>query len=359
MKNTILACAVAALGLTGTMAAAQTCGGTYTVKPGDSLSEISDALYKDAKKWSAIYSRNLDVIGEKPSLLLVGMELSIACLDGLPTGLPGGRTVAEATPEETVPVRIEPGTAAVRKKINLLTGDDYAPFTALSAHNGGLLNEVVDAAMDKADPDEGYSIHWVNDWTAHFDPLLSNALLDMGFPWIEPDCEANPEEGRCQNFLFSDPMFEMLILLFADASGSFNFTQDSDVFGKTFCRPIGYATHNFDENGRNWLKDGKIKLVRPRSVKDCFDAVLAGEADAVAMNEFTGRTAIKDAGYEDKIRIIQQPLALEGLHVIVHKTHPQAQDMLTMINRGLRGIQEDGSYQAIIEDHMARIWAGF
>jgi polar amino acid transport system substrate-binding protein len=33
--------------------------------------------------------------------------------------------------------------------------------------------------------------------------------------------------------------------------------------------------------------------------------------------------------------------------------------MLTLINTGLRNIRADGSYQAIIEDHMARIWAGF
>ncbi|MEX0302363.1 MAG: transporter substrate-binding domain-containing protein [Leisingera sp.] len=359
MKKTIAAAAMSLFGLAATTAAAETCGGTYTVQSGDSLSVIADKLYKDAGKWSAIHNRNINTIGPKPNAIRVGMKLSLACLEGLPTGLPGGKEIAAAAPAAAVPVRVQPGNAAVRKRINLLTGDDFAPFTAKAAHNGGLLNEVVDAAMAQAAPKEGYSIHWVNDWSAHLEPLLSNALLDLGFPWYKPDCQAAPGNFRCVNFHFSEPMFEMLILLFTSSSSSFAFNQDADIEGKTLCRPAGYFTHDLDENGRNWLKDGKITLKQPNSVKDCFDMVLDGEADAVALNEFTGRTAIKDHGLDGQITILPQPLSVAGLHVVVHKSHPQAEQMLTMINGGLRGIQENGRYQAIIEDHMARIWAGF
>lgn len=359
MKNTIAAIALGLFGLTAGAAAADTCGGVYTVQPGDSLSVIADKLYKDAGKWSAIHNRNIAAIGPKPGSIRVGMKLSLACLEGLPLGLPGGKEISASAPVAAVPVTVAPGNATVRGKINLLTGDDYAPFTSKASHNGGLITDVVNAAMAKASPAEGHAIHWVNDWASHFDPLLSNALLDLGFPWYKPDCATMPDSYRCQNFHFSEPMFETLMLLFAHNDRPFTFENDSDMEGKTLCRPTGYLTFDLDERGRRWIADKKITLKQPHKVKDCFDMVAAGEADAVAINEFTGRSVMKEHGLEDQFSILPQPVAVLGIYVVVHKTHPRADELLAVVNKGLRGIQEDGSYQAIVEDHMARIWAGF
>ncbi|MDJ0827188.1 MAG: transporter substrate-binding domain-containing protein [Rhodobacter sp.] len=359
MKHMLAAMAVGLSGLAAMPAAAETCGGTYTVRAGDSLSAIADTHYKNAGMWTAIHSANLDTIGPKPDRIAVGMTLSLACLDGLPVGLAGGVPLSNVQPTAAKIVQIQPGNAAVRKRINLLTGDDFAPFTAKAAHNGGLLTEVVQSAMTEAAPDKGFAIHWVDDWASHLEPLLSNALLDLGFPWYQPDCATTPENFRCQNFHFSDPMFELLILLFRDTARPFAFNLDTDIEGKTLCRPSGYFTFDLDQNGRRWLLDDKITLKQPRTVKDCFDMVLAGEADAVALNEFTGRAAIKEHGLADRITVVPQPLSVAGLHVVVHKSHPEAEDMLAMINDGLRGIRASGNYQNIIEDHMARIWAEF
>ena len=359
MKKTIAAVALSLFGLAAAPVAAETCGGNYTVKPGDSLSLIADRHYKNVGMWTAIHSRNIDTIGPKPNRLQVGMKLSLACIDGLPLGLAGGVELSEVQHVSTAPVEIAPGNAAVRTRINLLTAGDYAPFTTKTGHNGGLITEVVQAAMSEANPEKGFAIHWVDDWSSHLEPLLSNALLDMGFPWYKPDCATTPDHYRCQNFHFSDPMFELLVLLFTDKNNPINFNSDADIEGKTLCRPAGYFTFDFDQNGRRWLLDQKITLKQPRTVKDCFDMVMNGEADAVAMNEFTGRATIKEHDLADRIAIEAQPLSVVGLHVVVHKTHPEAADMLAMINDGLRGAREKGTYQNIIEDHMARIWAEF
>lgn len=358
MRKLIAAAALALMGLGATTAAAQTCGGTYTVGRGDTLSGIADKMYKNAGLWTAIHNNNIAKIGPKPNRISVGMRLSLACLDGLPVGLEGGSAVTDVQ-LTSAPVQVLPGNAATRKKINLLTGSDYAPFTHKDNHNGGLLTEVVQAAMNRAAPEEGFAIHWVDDWGSHFEPLLSNALLDLGFPWFKPDCSAMADNYRCQNLEFSDPMFELLVLLFADKKRPMVFNHDADIVGKTLCRPAGYFTFDLDQNGRRWLVDNKITLKQPRSVQDCFDMVLDGEADAVAINEFTGRAALKEHAMADSFHILPQPLSVAGLHVVVHKSHPQAGEMLASINDGLRGIRKDGEYQRIIEDHMARIWADF
>jgi len=344
-----------ALGVGGA-AQAETCGGVYTVKPGDSLSRIADRLYQNSKMWSTIHQNNLEKIGSNPSLIKVGQRLRLTCINGLPTGLPGGTDVAVAT-TASAPVMVAPGTAATATKINLLTADDYKPFTDRSLPGGGLVTEVVQKAMEAANPPEGFAIHWVNDWSAHLEPLLSNALLDMGFPWLQPDCAADPSQYRCENFYFSDPMFEMLIMLFTNKDNPIAFNSDDDIIGKTLCRPKGYYTHDLDKNGRNWIREGKITLETPTTVADCFDLLMAGKVDAVALNEFTGRAAIKEAGIEDRVEVAAKPLSIEGLYVVVHKTHPRAQELLELINQGLRAIKDNGEYQRIIDTQMTRIWS--
>lgn len=360
MKNMLLVATLAVAGLfSAQTTAAETCGGYYTVKSGDSLSLIADRLYKDVGTWSTIHSQNIDAIGPKPNAIRVGMKLRMPCLNGLPTGLEGGTEASRAVPVAAAPVKVTPGNASVRQKINLLTGDDYAPFTSKASHNGGLITDVMDAVMKSAAPQEGYAIHWVNDWGSHFDPLLSNALLDVGFPWYRPDCDSMPDSYRCVNFLFSESMFETLMLLFVDKDRPLTFEDDADILGKTLCRPNGYLTFDLDGSGRRWIADNKITLKSPHTVKDCFDMVAKGEADAVAINEFTGRSVMKEHDLAGQFNVLPQPLSVLGIHAVVHKTHPRAEEMMALVSEGLKNVRDDGTYQRIIEDHLSRIWAEF
>jgi len=360
MMKRVCALATATL-LAGTVsvAAQDTCGGVYKVKRGDSLSGISDTLYQDAGQWTAIFQANSDKISS-PNSIRVGQTYRIPCIGGLPKGLEGGRVIEAAAPAVAAPLVVAPGTAETRKKINVLTGSDFAPFTDKGLPKGGLLAEVVDEAMKAANPDEGYAIHWVNDWSAHHEPLLSNALLDIGFPWFKPDCQADPSTYRCANLNFSDSMFEVLMLLFVDSQRPMAFTSDADMQGKTLCRPAGYSTYIFDQQDRNWLKDGVIKLEVPNSPGDCFRLLTEGKVDGVVLNEFLGRKKIKELGLQDRVQVAAgQPISVDGNHMVVHKSHPQGNELLAVFEEGLAKIKENGTYQRIIDEHMTRIWAEF
>lgn len=359
MKKLISAAVVALLGCAAAVPlAAQTCGGEYVVQRGDTLSAIADKHYKNMGYWTAIHNNNLTLIGPKPNLLRVNTTLKLPCLDGMPLGLPNGTPVSEVT-LTSAPLQVTPGTAATRKKINLLTGDDYEPFTGKNLPEGGLITEIVNAAMEAAAPEQGFAIHWVDDWASHFDPLLSNALLDIGFPWYQPDCVNSPEEYRCQNFLFSQPMFEELVLVFTSKQRPFAYNVDADMEGKTLCRPSGYFTFDLNQDGRNWLKDGKVTLKQPKLTADCFEMLLEGEVDAVVLVDFQGKGKIKELGIEDQVNILPQPLAIVGEYVVVHKSHPEAEAMLALVNDGLQKIRTNGTYQDIVERHLARIYAQF
>lgn len=86
MKRFLVAAALA-LAASATIAAAQACGGVYTVERGDSLSLIADRQYKNATKWTEVHRNNLSTIGKNPNALRVGMELRLGCINGLPVGL--------------------------------------------------------------------------------------------------------------------------------------------------------------------------------------------------------------------------------------------------------------------------------
>ena len=132
----------------------------------------------------------------------------------------------------------------------LVTADDFAPWTDKNLPGGGLITEIVDQSMKKAEAKPDFGIYIVNDWASHLNPLVGDAVLDLGYPWYLPDCQSSPDNWRCQNLHYSEPMFGTLILLFTAKGRPMAFEKDEDMNGKTLCRPKGYFTHDLEKNGR-------------------------------------------------------------------------------------------------------------
>lgn len=339
---------------------AETCGGTYKVQPGDSLSVIANEKYDNAHLWTEIYRNNLRVIGDDPDLLLIGQRLELRCINGRP-----GPAVADLEPApEVARAAMQPFAPLPLvhddRPVALLTADGFPPFSDRSMPGGGMLTEIVSAAMEAAMPEQGYRIHWVNDRASHLEPLLSNALLDMGFPWKKPDCALVPQAQGCNGLLYSDPVFEALVVVFADSARPLRFERDADLVGLHLCRPAGFDTHDLDQKGRHWLRDGRVTLSRPDSVEACFEELREGRVDAVVLNEFTGRATLAAMGLEDQVEVAgSRPLSIETLHVVVDARHAQAAEMLNTVNEGLRRIRETGQYQAILDRQLDALWAAF
>ena len=350
------------------------CNQAYKVVKGDSLSSIAQRAYGSASKYSMIYYANRELLTKGPSTVLVNQELRLPCLSASETApsqtaaptvtTSTTTTVTENTPASTTENTTEvattnstatpnPATPAVSKiEIQLLTAGDYQPFTDQSLPNGGLITDLVETVLKNQNIN--YKLTWINDWSAHLDPLIKEKKYDMGFPWLNPGCPTI-EHFRCQ-FLFSTPIFQMLEVLFTRNEAPLIFEKDDDMIGHTLCRPSGYFTHDLDRTGREWLKKNLIKLEQPQSVKECFELLMAGKVDAVAMNDFTGRETVAKMGLHDQVAALPRELSVEGLHVLVHKTHPRATILLNYINKGLKTIQDSGEYDAIMDKHLTNHW---
>ena len=365
MRTTMIGCLFASLAaLLSGGASAQACGGIHEVRAGDSLSGLAARYYADAGLWRAILDENAEAIGRDPGDITVGMRLRLPCIDGRPRDLVAagaGADVAIGVGDASGGPIPPPGRdARASARIDVLTASGLAPFADASLPGGGMLTEVVRAALDAADPDGGASIHWVDDRDAHLEPLLSEALLDLGFPWSRPDCTADPDMSRCAELVFSEPLFEALVLLFVDLSDPLRLDETGPPDGARLCRPAGRGAHVFDEGGRNWLKAGRITLVRAGTAAECLRLLAEGAVDGAVLNEFVGRAAIGDLGLSGRIGAAEgPPVALEGLHVVAHTAHPGGRAMLATFAEGLARIRADGTYRRIIEAHMTRVLAEF
>ena len=329
----------------GAAAQAEPCGGAYTVQPGETLSTIAERHYGDASLWARIQSDNRDVIGDAPDAVRAGMTLWLPCVDGRPTDLKSTETAARP--------------AAARGALNVLTASGYAPFADRDMPEGGIFPALVEAALAETGQDGGYKIHWIEDRNAHLDPLLSNVLMDMGFPWPRPDCDAAGQRPECRLLLFSDPVFEVLSVLFVAADREIAFERPDDLAGLTLCRPSGFLVHDLDRPGQRLIGEGAVTLVQPPSAADCLAQVMEGKADAMAMDEFSGQATVRRAGLSGRIKALaDRPLSIETLHVVVPRAHPRAAELIGRINAGLREIRENGRFQSILDTHLTRYWEG-
>jgi hypothetical protein len=61
-------------------------------------------------------------------------------------------------------------------------------------------------------------------------------------------------------------------------------------------------------------------------------------------------------GLTDKVRMLDQPVALTTYHVLISKSHPHARTILYYVNSSLEKLREKGDYDRIIERHLNKFW---
>ncbi|MDA7426778.1 LysM peptidoglycan-binding domain-containing protein [Thalassococcus lentus] len=369
---TIRASAAAAAMLAASTFAAeaqQTCGGNYTVQRGDSLSLIADKLYKDAGQWTTIYRSNIDKI-PSPNQIRVGQSYRLPCINGLPVGLEGGTVLqANAAVPKAVTATVKPQDRRAPARvaaagnaggtIRLLAGDDFKPFTNRLLLSSGLITELVNRSMVAASGLPEHKFVWVNDRSAHLDPMLSEGMVDLAFPWKKPDCTAAPNSRACTDYLYSEPLFEMLVVLFTSKDRPIAYNEISDLAGVRVCSPLGHGTLAQRGSGADYLSQVGARLQQPVTGRECFERLENGSVDAVALNEFTGRMLLRDMGLADKVTLeLRRPLSIEGLHVVAHKSNPRAQEILSSFDSGLSAIRDSGEYVSVLDKHLSSIWSG-
>ncbi|MDX2205371.1 MAG: transporter substrate-binding domain-containing protein [Hyphomicrobiaceae bacterium] len=345
-------------------AAAQTCGTEYTIKEGETLAQIAARAYGNPGQWTVIFYANQDRLGPNDSLLVPGLSLRVPCIGGVQQSTPLPPIATTPAPT-TAPTESAFIISALLRRVDFLTADGLPPYTGRALESGGMLTNVITSAMglikEEAKGKFEFGVSWVNDWSAHLNPLLLTRAFDVGFPWSRPDCDnaASLDQAavfRCQRFFFSDPLYEVGTNLFVRTGSNIRQGRTEEVTNTSLCRAAGRSVHELDQGGKNWLKDRKVTLIRPPTVEECFRLLETGTVEGVVETELVGRSTMTSLGLADKVRMIDQPMALTTYHVLISKTHPHARTILYYINTSLGKLRDSGEYDKILVRHLGKFW---
>jgi len=262
-----------------------------------------------------------------------------------------------AVAEDTAPAAVVEVAAASDAPLRIVTGNGYLPFADEMLPGGGMFTQIVEMAVFRADPDQTYTMTFINDWQAHIDALLPMQAYDLSFPWVRPECE-KPEMlsagdlARCNDFAFSAPYYEIVEGYFAAANSDLlQVSNYAEFEGKRICRPEGLTTGVLDAEG---LTMEKIMLSRPLEASDCFAELAAGEVDLVSIDTAVGDATLKRMGMTGEF--VQNPFLTRvlSLHVIAHKSNSRAVSMLKMLDEGAMEMNQSGEWWDIVSTALER-----
>ncbi len=160
----------------------------------------------------------------------------------------------------------------------------------------------------------------------------------------------------CDDVLYSDPVLQLVIGLFALSDSGFEFNTDDSIFGKTICVPLDRDVSVLNGDGRRWLSDRRISVIRRPTLLDCISLAQQREADAFVASDLEGRYALGQLGLSQLFKMMERPLGTRGVHVIVPKDHLQADELVNAVNQGLKHLKQSDAYSTIIRQHVIKLW---
>ncbi|MEO1613501.1 MAG: transporter substrate-binding domain-containing protein, partial [Pseudomonadota bacterium] len=155
--------------------------------------------------------------------------------------------------------------------------------------------------------------------------------------------------SRCTDLAWSDPLFEQIIGYYMRADDASKPTDHVGLFGRTVCRPDGFATFMLEERD---LVEPNVTLVRPASPTTCFELLASGEVDAVVMATMVGDDAI--ANLSDASNIEEQPQlsTIATMHAATSVNNPNKDAHLAVLNEGIANVRESGKWFEIVQRHL-------
>ena len=304
---------------------------TYVVKPGDSLSSIAYNFYRDQEKWRLLLDANREKVVGDGSIIYVGTVLSI------PNGSAGeGQSAASAT------TRVDQETGRIQ--IDLVTGDDFKPYTDEDLPEGGLASEIVATAFR----DLGYEpvIDYIN-WSSALD-LSQRGKFAATWPWV-------PTAEREENFFYSLPLAEELTFAYWNKSSPKTFDTIDDLAGHEVCRAAGYFTDFLDD----LIESGQIGFHQRKDIKDCWLGLADGTFDFVVQGEYEAVAQLAELSLTDQFARSENVVATKTLHLVFPKSIGESESLRDQFDQAFQQMEQSGELNRIVEKHLKEFFASF
>jgi uncharacterized protein len=256
----------------------------------------------------------------------------------------------------------EPGGQAIRH-LRVLAAD-RAPLADQHLPDGGLIAALLNASLGMAGKHGAGPTEIDMNWTSTrpmMELLQNESTVDLSLPWESVDCEqpddvAHASAMLCDDVLYSDPLLQLVIGLFAPSDSDFDFDTDDSIFGKTICVPSDRDASVLNADGRKWLSESRIFVTRRPTLVDCVGLAQQHEVDAFVASDLEGRYVLGQLGLQQFFKMMVRPLGTRGVHVVAPKDHPQAEDLVNTVNLGLKQLKETDAYADIVRGHLMKLW---
>jgi polar amino acid transport system substrate-binding protein len=229
--------------------------------------------------------------------------------------------------------------SAFAHEVSLVTGEDYAPFTGSDLPGGGMLTQVVQAAL--AQQGISTTIAW-QPWKRGL-LAATQGKYAATFPYIR-----TPE--REQAFLYSAPIYTFKQRLYSRAGELYEPDNLPALVGKRFCYPLGWQPPVAIQQ---MVERGDLSRYTPKNLDACALMVLLHRGDFFLANAPLGDAVLRRMGdRQSALRTSTASFPSNSLHLLVPRNHPQARSLLQRFNRGLAALQASGEYQQLIEQYL-------
>lgn len=177
-------------------------------------------------------------------------------------------------------------TLATAAPVTLTTGNDYAPFVHSQLPGGGMVTEVIRAALES----QGATIdvRWTT-WTRAMEEA-KEGKASGSFPWFVT-------KERQADFLYSESIYDIREYAFTKPGSKLDFSKLESLEGSRLCLPTGWAA---PPAMADLVAAGKVKRAESRDASSCLRMVLSGSADYFITDPFQGRDTMKSANWEKK-----------------------------------------------------------
>lgn len=228
---------------------------------------------------------------------------------------------------------------AAAEPLRLVTGDGYAPFTGKDLPGGGILTQVVQAALSRSQATS--ELHW-RPWNRGLLMTLEGQY-DATFPYVRSLVMA-------QDYLFSDPLLVVRQHLFSRAGEVYEVDDLAALAGKRLCYPLGWQ---LPVAIQIMVEQGRLTRHAPQGLNECARLLLLQRDDFFIANGPIGEAALDATGEPaSRFRRSQSTFPERSLHLIVSRRHPRAEQVLLTFNQGLAGLQAGNQYRQILDGYL-------
>lgn len=222
--------------------------------------------------------------------------------------------------------------------VRLVTGEEYAPYVGRELPAGGMLTEVVTAALQQVDYQ--YSLAW-QPWKRGYQATLKGSY-DATFPYLK-------SEEREAEFLYSEPLYSVSQRIFTRHGQMLEPSRLENFSGKRLCYPLGWQPPQMLQP---LLDSNRLSRHEPADLTTCARLIAMGRDDLFIADILLGQQAIRLSGMATtQFETSQTELSSYSLHLIVPRHHPQGAQLIATFNLGLKRLMDSGVYQRIIDAH--------